>query len=147
MLSLLPEKWLAKKLPIRQKTGGVCIKSSQLRECSMDAKTNEFYCAYGVCPNIVHFYYMADVTYRQCKELQETININKERGHMRQVEKETNMLYTITKKRLIPELEDLKAVIKRDGFESVYEIHPEVQPIVENIDIIEKEAITWSTKN
>lgn len=138
---------LAKKLPIRQKTGGVCIKSSQLRECSMDAKTNEFYCAYGVCPNIVHFYYMADVTYRQCKELQETININKERGHMRQVEKETNMLYTITKKRLIPELEDLKAVIKRDGFESVYEIHPEVQPIVENIDIIEKEAITWSTKN
>lgn len=138
---------LAKKLPIRQKTGGVCIKSSQLRECSMDAKTNEFYCAYGVCPNIVHFYYMADVTYRQCKELQETININKERGHMRQVEKETNMLYTITKKRLIPELEDLKAVIKRDGFESVYEIHPEVQPIVENIDTIEKEAITWSTKN
>lgn len=138
---------LAKKLPIRQKTGGVCIKSSQLRECSMDAKTNEFYCAYGVCQNIVHFYYMADVTYRQCKELQETININKERGHMRQVEKETNMLYTITKKRLIPELEDLKAVIKRDGFESVYEIHPEVQPIVENIDIIEKEAITWSTKN
>lgn len=138
---------LAKKLPIRQKTGGVCIKSSQLRECSMDAKTNEFYCAYGVCPNIVHFYYMADVTYRQCKELQETININKERGHMRQVEKETNMLYTITKKRLIPELEDLKAVIKRDGFESVYEIHPEVQPIVENMDTIEKEAITWSTKN
>lgn len=138
---------LAKKLPIRQKTGGVCIKSSQLRECSMDAKTNEFYCAYGVCPNIVHFYYMADVTYRQCKELQETININKERGHMRQVEKETNMLYTITKKRLIPELEDLKAVIKRDGFESVYEIHPEVQPIVENMDNIEKEAITWSTKN
>lgn len=138
---------LAKKIPIRQKTGGVCIKSSQLRECSMDAKTNEFYCAYGVCPNIVHFYYMADVTYRQCKELKETININKERGHMRQVEKETNMLYNIAKTRLLPELEDLKSVIERDGFESVYEMHPEVQPIVENMDTIEKEAITWSTKN
>ena len=54
-------KALANKIPIRQKTGGVCIKSSQLRECSMDAKTNEFYCAYGVCPNIVHFYYYADI--------------------------------------------------------------------------------------
>ena len=140
-------KILAKKIPIRQKTGGVCIKSSQLRECSMDAKTNEFYCAYGVCPNIVHFYYYADITYRQCKELQETININRARGHMRQVEKETNMLYNIAKTRLLPELEDLKSVIERDGFESVYEMHPEVQPIVENMDTIEKEAITWSTKN
>lgn len=140
-------KALANKIPIRQKTGGVCIKSSQLRECSMDAKTNEFYCAYGVCPNIVHFYYYADITYRQCKELQETININRTRGHMRQVEKETNMLYNIAKTRLLPELEDLKSVIERDGFESVYEMHPEVQPIVENMDTIEKEAITWSTKN
>lgn len=58
---------LAKKIPIRQKTGGVCIKSSMLRECSKDAKTNEFYCAYGVCPNIFHFYYMADVSYRQAE--------------------------------------------------------------------------------
>ena len=35
-------KALANKIPIRQKTGGVCIKSSQLRECSMDAKTMNF---------------------------------------------------------------------------------------------------------
>lgn len=138
---------LSQKIPIRQKTGGVCIKSSQLRECSMDAKTNEFYCAYGVCPNIVHFYYMADITYRQCKELEESIALNDQRGHKKQIQKEKNMLFNIVTKRLIPELEELKAVVKRDGFESVYEIHPEVQPIVENMEEIEKEVSVWSTKN
>ena len=134
---------LAKKIPIRQKTGGVCIKSSVLRECSLDAKTNEFYCAYGVCQNIVHFYYMADITYRQCKELEETIAINKKRGHLKQVSKETNMLHNIITKRLVPELEDLKAVVERDGINDVYKNHPEVQPIVENMDTIEKEIAIW----
>lgn len=138
---------LSKRIPIRQKTGGVCIKSSQLRECSMDAKTNEFYCAYGVCPNIVHFYYMVDITYRQCKELQETIALNEKRGHKKQVQKEKNMLQSITNRRLLPELEELKVVIERDGVAKTYEMHPEVQPIVENMDVVEKEAVEWSTKS
>ena len=137
---------LAKNIPIRQKTGGVCIKSSQLRDCSIDAKTNEFYCAYGVCPNIVHFYYMADVSYRQCKELQESIRINNERGHKRQVQKEQNMLFNIASNRLAPELVDLKAVISRDGLESVFTLHPELKDIIENMEEIEKEVAVWTSK-
>ena len=75
-----------------------------LRECCKDAKTNEFYSAYRVCPNIFHFYYMANILYRQTKEIVETIGINKERGLMRQVQKENNMLQTIIKQKLTPEL-------------------------------------------
>lgn len=134
---------LAKKIPIRQKTGGVCIKSSQLRDCSMDAKTNEFYCAYGVCPNIFHFYYMVDLTYRQCRELTESISINRERGHLKQVQKEQNMLRMITKKKLLPELEELRRMVERDGIDAIYIEHPEVQPIIENYDSIVKEATEW----
>ena len=136
---------LAEKIPIRQKTGGVCIKSSQLRDCSKDGPTNEFYCAYGVCPNIYHFYYMADISYRQCKELTETIAFNRTRNHMKQVQKETNMLQTIASKRLIPELDELKAVIKREGIEQVYLEHPELQEIIENLETIEKEADAWKS--
>lgn len=136
---------LAETIPIRIKTGGVCIKSSMRRDCMVDAETNEFYCAYGVCPNIVHFYYMADVSYRQCNELTESIEINKGRGHMRQVEKEQNMRSNIASKRLVPELDDLRRVIERDGVESVFETHPELKDIIENIDIIEKEASEWAT--
>lgn len=138
---------LAKNIPIRQKTGGVCIKSSQLRDCSIDAKTNEFYCAYSVCPNIVHFYYMADISYRQCCELQESIGINQQRGHKKQVQKERHMLYSIVSKRLAPELEDLRKVVERDGVESVIMMHPELTDIISNLKDIEKEAAEWMSTN
>lgn len=142
-LTTICEK-LAKKIPVRQKTGGVCIKSSMLRECSNDAQTNEFYCAYGVCPNIFHFYYMADVSYRQAKELTETIKINEERGLMRQVEKEQHMLWSIVKKKLIPELEELKNVINKKGVTAVITEYPDLAHIIENMNEIEKEVAVWS---
>lgn len=136
---------LAGKMPIRRKAGGCCIKSSQLRECSKDAQTNEFYCAYGVCPNIVHFYYTADVSYKLCRELLETIEINTKNGFRKQVQKERNMLNYIVVKRLQPEIEDLKRVIERDGVEHVYMMHPELKAIVENLESIEKEMTEWTT--
>ena len=64
---------------------------------------------------------------------------------MKQVQKETNMLHTIAEKRLLPELEDLKTVIKRDGIGQVYLEHPELQEIIENLEIIEKEAEAWKS--
>lgn len=135
---------LSEKIPIRQKTGGVCIKSSQLRDCSIDAKTNDFYCAYGVCPNIFHFYYMIDISYRKAKELEESINLNIERGHTKQAQKELNMLKTIATQQLTPEIEELKKTIEKRGLSQVYMDHPEVQPIVENLDSIEKEITVWT---
>ena len=134
---------LVKKIPIRQKTGGVCIKSS-MRECHLDNATNEFYCAYGVCPNLYHFYYMADLSYRQCKELLETISINQKNEFFRQVEKETNMLKTIAKTKLLPELDELKNVIEKKGAEAVMMQYPDLTEIIENFEEIEKEAKRWT---
>ena len=134
---------LVKKIPIRQKTGGVCIKSS-MRECHLDNPTNEFYCAYGVCPNLYHFYYMADLSYRQCKELLETISINQKNEFFRQVEKETNMLRTIAKTKLLPELDELRNVIEKKGTEAVMMQYPDLTEIIENFDKIEKEAQRWT---
>jgi len=79
---------LLNKIPIRQKMGGVCIKSSILRDCSVDAKTNEFYCAYGVCPNVFHFFYNIDISYRKAKELSQSIAINNSNGFIKQTQKE-----------------------------------------------------------
>ena len=136
-------KKLAAKIPIRQKTGGVCIKSSILRECSKDAKTNEFYCSYGVCPNIFHFYYMANISYRQTKELVETIKINKERGLMRQVQKENHMLQTIIKQKLLPELDELKNMVNKKGIEAILLEYPDLQFIIENLKDIYMEVDIW----
>lgn len=138
-------KKLAAKIPIRQKTGGVCIKSSMLRECSTDAKTNELYCAYGVCPNIFHFYYMVDVSYRQIKELTETIKMNKSRGHIKQTQKEWNMLNTILDKKFVPELDELKNMIIKKGVLSILEEYPDLQDIIENMDTIYQEVEQWKS--
>lgn len=136
---------LAEKIPIRQKLGGVCIKSSVLRECSIDAKTNEFYCAYGVCPNIFHFYYMADISYRQANELVKSIELNTNKGLLKQVQKEKNMLSTIIKNRLKPEIDELKVMVEAKGIDAIYKEHPEVQPIIENLDTIEREITEWTS--
>lgn len=86
---------------------------------------------------------MADVSYRQAKELCETITINKERGHMRQVQKELNMLYTITKNKLIPELDELKNMINKKDINSILMEYPDLKEIVENYDSIYEEALKW----
>jgi len=136
---------LSERIPIRQKTGGLCIKSSMFRECSNDAMTNEFYCAYGVCPNIFHFYYMSDLSYRQAKELLETIEINQIRGHLRQAQKELNMLKYILKNKLKPEIDELLKVLKQQGIHSILRKYPDLIEIIENLDTILKEMEEWRT--
>lgn len=136
---------LMKQIPIRQKAGGVCIKSSMLRDCSVDAETNEFYCAYNVCPNIYHFFYMADYSYQQVVDLRQSIDININYGFLRQAEKERNMLRTLVKQKLLPELESLKKHIDRDGVDFILSHYPNLSMIVEKFDEIYKEALNWTT--
>ena len=135
---------LMKKVPIRQKAGGVCIKSSMLRDCSVDAETNEFYCAYNVCPNIYHFFYMADYTYQQAKNLNQSIEFNTKNGFLRQAEKDRNMLQTLSKQKLLPELDSLKKYIDRDGVDAILSQYPSLSHIIEALDTIYKEATEWS---
>lgn len=134
---------LAEKIPIRIKSGGVCIKSSRFRECSKDAVTDEFYCAYNVCPNIYTFYYMADISYSQIKNLCEAIKINRERGCIKQVQKNVNMVQSIVRNKLEPQIAELKRVIEEKGLSYVLERHPQMIDIVVNLDSIQKEIEEW----
>ena len=134
---------LAAQIPIRIKSGGVCIKSSRFRECSKDAITNDFYCAYGVCPNIYTFYYMADISYRQVCELHKSISLNTARGCIKQAQKESNMLQTIITKKLIPQLDDMERAIKEKGKKYILDNHPEVTYVVNNLDTIREEVSNW----
>lgn len=133
---------LAKKIPVRQKSGGVCIKSS-IRECSLDYSTDEFYCAFGVCPNIFHFYYMADFSYQMAKNCEESFLYNKDNGFLKQSQKELHKLKRTVKDRLIPELDELKVVIERKGFDLIIKDYPNLINIMLNLDDIYKEAEKW----
>lgn len=67
---------LKRRMPIKEKLGGICIKSGPKRDCSKDAMTDEFYCAYGVCANHFHLYTMANITYTRCKAIVKTMEHN-----------------------------------------------------------------------
>ena len=63
----------------------------------------------------------------------------------KQIQKNINMLYSITTNQLLPELEDLKRAIEEYGVEAVYIRHPEVQEIAENYESILEEALLWKS--
>ncbi len=130
------------KLIIRGKRGGMCIKTS-IMPCAKDRRTNALYCSYNLCPNLFHFFYMADVSYADFKTLQETYKAAKEHGHTREAEKELYKLRDLCGKTLIPELDELQHEIDHKGVKHIIEHYPSLLSIVEKMDNIKEEISTW----
>lgn len=133
------------KVIIRGKTGGVCIKTS-IVPCAKDNRTNQIYCAYNLCPNLFHFYYMVDVSYLDFKTLQETYTTMKENNHIRAAQKELNKLKDLCRKRLIPELDELDNELQRKGETFIVEKYPTLRDIIKNKEDIRKEVTLWMNK-
>lgn len=135
---------LSKIIPIRAKTGGMCIKGSKLTyACSLDAKTDEFMCACGICPNICHFYFMADVAYSEYKALKNLYQYNLDNGFKRQAQKERNKIKNIIINTLKPELEETEKEIKKHGKDTIVYKHPQMEYIVNHLKEIEGELEQW----
>lgn len=142
---------LKAEMPVRVKTGGFCCKSMVGFPCmSNEDASNDFYCAYDVCPNIFSFFYNADVAYRQMKELEFAIEDNKKRGHKAQLEKHYINLWLIIHDKLLPELEDLEVQIAKHGAETIIEKYsedcPDLKHIIENLETIYTEVEKWKVE-
>lgn len=133
------------KLAIRAKPGGVCIKTS-IRDCLKENSSNEIYCAYDVCPNIFHMYYMIPESYSKFKDLQKTHKYNLENGYLRQADKELNKLKYILNKKLLPEMNDLKERLDSKGVQSIIDTYPELIDIISSFDNIMEEINLWMNK-
>lgn len=138
-------KALGDRVIIRGKTGGVCIKTS-LMPCSKDARTNEMMCAYNLCPNLFHFYYMVDISYMNFQTLQETYKAMLAAGKTKAAQKELAKLKDIINRRLLPELDELDKEIAAKGFNTILDKYPSLVEIMENREEIRKEIETWRTK-
>lgn len=134
------------RVPIRQKTGGMCIKSAVDRECTVDGQSDAIYCAYGVCPNHFHLYIMADITYNECRNLIKIIEYNKASGYLRQANKELNKLQSAINKSLKPEIEQLEDTIAKKGVDWIKEKHENLIPIIDKLNEIKKEMDEWINK-
>ncbi|WP_100489237.1 tyrosine-type recombinase/integrase [Sporolactobacillus pectinivorans] len=134
---------LTKEIPIRAKNGGICIKSGPIRECNKNDETDNFYCAFGMCPNLFHSFFMVDINYEKYKTLIQTIKYNHEKGFIKAAEKETEKLKWIAKKFLIPELEELNAEINHKGEVTIKKKFPQTSFFVDNYDHVYSEVKSW----
>ena len=139
-------KALDNKLVIRGKTGGVCIKTS-LMPCAKDARTNEIMCAYNLCPNLFHFYYMADISYLDFKALQATYEENLSAGHTKAAQKELQKIKDLLRRKLIPELDELSREIGLKGKDHIIIRNPSLSVVIDNIAGIREEIESWMQKH
>lgn len=139
-------KAMGDKVIVRGKTGGVCIKTS-LMACPKDARTNEMFCAYNLCPNLFTFFYMADVTYMDFKVLQDTYEAMRSTGKTKAAQKELNKLKELCRRRLLPELKELRKELEKQGKDTICIKYPTLSEIVANQDEIEKEVSEWMNKS
>ena len=141
---------LKAEMPVRPKAGGFCCKSMQSFPCMSGEELDDFYCAYGVCPNIFSFFYNIDVDYRKLKELEFAIEDNKNRGHKVMLTKNYNKLSKVIHDKLLPELENLEAQIAEHGVEAIIKEYtedcPDLKHIIENLETIYAEVEKWKTE-
>jgi hypothetical protein len=133
------------KIIIRGKTGGVCIKTS-IMPCSKDARTNEVLCAYNLCPNLFHFYYMIEVSYANFMTLQDSFYAMKNTNKTKASQKELSKIKDLINRRLIPELNELDKEIERKGIDYILDRHPSLIEVIEHRDKIRKEIEVWRMK-
>lgn len=136
---------LGEKLVIREKGPGLCCIKTSIVPCKNDARTNEILCAYGMCPNIFHFYDMLDVTYMQFHALQETYQENLNNGFTRAAQKELNKLKDFIRRRLMPELKELGRILEKTEIDDFCVEHPDLASFARNYDQIIEEVKQWET--
>lgn len=75
---------VAKKFPLRSKVGGMYIRCGEVIPCASNNSTDVIYCAFGMCPNHCHMFFMADAI-QEIRNNKISINrVAKESGIARQ---------------------------------------------------------------
>lgn len=134
---------VAKKFPLRSKVGGMCIRCGEVIPCASNNSTDVIYCAFGMCPNHCHMFFMADISYEEYLQNRDTAQYNKDNGYKKAYQKELNKLKYIIEHSLMPELTMLEDELERHGEEDILEKYPQLTYIVNHLDSIKQEVQTW----
>ena len=134
---------IAKRFPLRSKVGGMCIRCGEIIPCASNDPTDLIYCAFGMCPNHCHMFFMADISYEAYLQTRDIAKYNMDNGYTKAYQKEHNKLKYIIEHSLMPELIMLEDELKRHGEEDILEKYPQLTYIVNHLDSIKKEVQTW----
>lgn len=133
-------------MPIRAKLGGFCMKANPDRDCWYDGVTNEFFCAYGCCPNHCHMYFMVPITIQKARSIAKAMEYNIACDYVNAAEKEGFKLKTCLDNELIVEMQELQRVIADNGVSWVIDRHSDVAEIIDHMDSILKEIAEWQER-
>lgn len=134
---------VAKKFPLRSKVGGMCIRCGEVIPCASNNSTDVIYCAFGMCPNHCHMFFMVDISYEEYLQNRNTAQYNKDNGYKKAYQKELNKLKYIIEHSLMPELAMLEEELQQHGEEEILEKYPQLTYIVNHLDSIKQEVQTW----
>lgn len=134
---------LGENLVIREKGAGLCCVKTSIIPCKYDARTNATLCAFGLCPNIFHFYDAVNVSYQTLHDLEQSYAFNLDRGYTRAAEKELRKLKDFIERRFKPELNELNRLVNKHGLEAFCLEHPDLRNVATNINDIYKEVELW----
>lgn len=138
-------KEVCDEMPIRRKAAGFCVKSNPNRECRMDAETDRFNCAMGMCPNHSLLYFYLPQVYEVCKQEYDTILYNQSSGFINATQKSASVLLFHISHELKPVLNDFKEEVVKQGQTAILKNHPDLEWCCKNIDEIERSITTWET--
>ena len=134
---------VAKKFPLRSKVGGMCIRCGEVIPCASNNSTDVIYCAFGMCPNHCHMFFMADISYEEYLQNRDVAQYNKDNGYKKAYQRELNKLKYIIEHSLMPELTMLEDELERHGEEEILDKYPQLTYIVNHLDSIKQEVQTW----
>lgn len=133
----------ASEFPLRKKVGGWCCRCGQVVPCPENRVTDEILCAFGLCPNHCHMYFMAARSYSVAKQMERAASENRARGHHKAAACEERKLANVTESTLMPELVELGNEIERRGLPDVLSKFPELEDIASRLPEIMEEARAW----
>ena len=136
---------IGKRYIIRAKLVGVCVKLAPTT-CATDDVSDKMLCAYGYCKNILHFFYMLDLSYASFKALTQSYYANVEGNHINAAQHELKRIHAQIKMRLEPEIEQLEKEVQLKGKTFIISEHPQLDNIINNIDSIKEEIKQWKKK-
>ena len=134
---------VAKKFPLRSKVGGMCIRCGEVIPCASNNSTDVIYCAFGMCPNHCHMFFMADISYAEYLQNRDVAQYNKDNGYKKAYRKELNNLKYIIEHSLMPELTMLEDELERHGEEDILDKYPQLTYIVNHLNSIKQEVQAW----
>lgn len=140
MASVIGQRYI-----IRAKLVGVCVKLAPTT-CATDDVSDKMLCAYGYCKNILHFFYMLDMSYAGFQALIQSYEANVKGNHINAAQHELKRIQDQIRIRLDPEIKQLEEELERKGVGFILKEHPQLESIISNLDNIKEEIQIWKKR-